>query len=373
MLPKIATLLELLNDSGITYCHWKSNWALGETLEGETDLDLLIRRGDAAAFRAILHDLGFGLAIEAGVQPLPSVEHYHALDDPTGAIAHVHAYYRVISGESLSKNYHFPVEEMLLDNRRLVGTVPIPSAGAELIVFVLRMLIKHTSPIELGLILRDADSLRREVDWLMTDAAIQEALALLPIWLPQVDDTLFLAGVDALRRSDRSAHRIVVGFQIRRRLRVFARHHSLRARLTETSRFTAKVIYRMGGSKKKLTPAGGGAVIAFVGSEATGKSTLLSEVEHWLGEHYTVRRIHAGKPPSTVATFVPHVFLPLLRRLLAQQRSTRIEARRAEVPGVGSPDYGLAFAIRSVMLAYEKRALLTRAFALSVLAAWRTG
>ena len=51
MLPKIATLLELLNDSGITYCHWKSNWALGETLEGETDLDLLIRRGDAAAFR----------------------------------------------------------------------------------------------------------------------------------------------------------------------------------------------------------------------------------------------------------------------------------------------------------------------------------
>ncbi len=365
MLPKISTLIERLNDGGIRYCHWKSNWALAETLDGETDLDLLVDRRDASLFRATLRDLGFRPAVEAGVRPLPSVVHHHALDDSTKAIAHVHAYFRVISGESLAKNFHLPLENMLLENRRFEDSVPIPAAGAELIVFVLRMLIKHTSPIELGLILRDADALRREVRWLMTDAAIEEALALLPRWLPQVETSLLLTGLEALRPSGGTVRRILLGLRVRRRLRGFARHTSLRAQLTGAAKFAAKASHRLAGSKKKLTPGAGGAVIAFVGSEATGKSTLLAEVESWLGKHFTVRRIHAGKPPSTAATLLPHALLPLLRKLLPEQRSTRLEAKSADDARGGSERFPLAFGFRSVMLAYERRALLIRAFARS--------
>lgn len=363
MLLTITTLFDRLNASDISYCHWKSNWALRQTLEGETDIDLLVHRRDASRFRAILQDLGYQPAIEAAVQPLPAVEHHHALDPTTGAIAHVHAYYRVISGESLAKNYHFPVEAMLLADRRYQGPVPLPTAGAELVVFVLRMLLKHTSPIELGLIMRDADSLRSEVDWLMTDAAIAEARVLLPDWVPQVGDALFMKGIEALRESATTLQRIRVGFRVRRRLRAFARHTMLRARLTETSKFTAKLLHRLAGTKKKLTPGGGGAVIAFVGSEATGKSTLLTEVEKWLGQHYTVRRIHSGKPPSTAATFLPHSLLPLLRSLFPEQRSTLIEARTARDPDAVGPTYALTFGLRSVMLAHERHAVLTQAFA----------
>ena len=43
----------------------------------------------------------------------------------------------------------------------------------------------------------------------------------------------------------------------------------------------------------------GGVVVAFVGSEACGKSTLLAATEHWLRPQFAVRRVHAGKPPST--------------------------------------------------------------------------
>lgn len=365
MLSKIKVLLELLNDSEIRYCHWKSNWALAASLRGDADLDVLILRSDAAAFRDLLGDLGFRPAMEAGVHPLPSVEHYHALDELTGSIAHVHAYYRVISGESLSKNYHFPVESMLLNDRQLEGPIPIPAAGAEAIVFVVRMLLKHTSIIELGLLRRDADSFRLEVDWLLTDAAVEDALALLPRWLPQVDGTLFQAGVDALRSPGGTVRCIVLGRRIRRSLRGFARHGWFRARLSEVTKLSAKVFYRLSGSKKKLTPAGGGVVVAFVGSEATGKSTLLSEMEHWLGDHYTLRRIHAGKPPSTLVTFFPHALLPLLRRLLPEHRTTRIEARADEYPETSKATFSLAHGFRSVMLAYERRALLTRAFARS--------
>ncbi|HSL27547.1 MAG TPA: hypothetical protein VLA54_14830, partial [Acidimicrobiia bacterium] len=185
MLTTVRHLLEQLNVSGVSYCHWKSNWALDRTLQGETDLDLLIHRGDAGRFRASLVELGFGPAIETGVSPLPSTEHYHALDPETGVIVHVHAYYRVISGESIAKNYRLPIEEMLLDNSRRRGLINVPLPGAELIVFVVRMMVKHTTPVELALLVRDWGAVRQEVEWLVTESAIKEAEGLLESWLPR--------------------------------------------------------------------------------------------------------------------------------------------------------------------------------------------
>ncbi len=105
-------------------------------------------------------------------------------------------------------------------------------------------------------------------------------------------------------------------------------------------------------------------LIAFVGSEASGKSTILNEVGGWLGRDHEVRRIHAGKPPSTPVTYVPHVLLPALRRLFPEQRSLRVEARFEADPRTRRR-YSLLFALRSVMLAYERRALITRAVARS--------
>jgi thymidylate kinase len=365
VLPKIRDLIERMNDAGVRYCHWKSNWNLPSTLEGQTDLDLLVHRRDARRFRDILRDLSFGPAVEAGTPSLPAIEHYHALDETTDRIAHVHAYYRVISGESLAKNYHFPVEEMLLTNTRQEGMVVVPSAGAELIVFVLRMLVKHTTPIELGLFMRGWESFRREADWLMTPSARDEGLSLLPVWLPQIDETLFVAAYDALRQPAPTSRRIALGFRVRSRLRGLTRHHPTRARLAEVQKFTTRTGHRLAGTKKKLAPGNGGLVIAFVGPEASGKSTVLGELERWLGAHYTVRHVHAGKPPATALTLIPHALLPLLRALIPEQRSTRVasEDRQPADPPGQQASYPLAFALRSVMLAYERRAVLARAFA----------
>lgn len=102
-------------------------------------------------------------------------------------------------------------------------------------------------------------------------------------------------------------------------------------------------------------------LIAFVGSEATGKSTILNEVETWLGRSHRVRRVHAGKPPSTPLTFLPHVLLPALRAVFPEQRTLRVEERYEDGDVGTERTYPLLFGVRSVMLAYERRALLTRA------------
>jgi thymidylate kinase len=108
----------------------------------------------------------------------------------------------------------------------------------------------------------------------------------------------------------------------------------------------------------------GGAVIAFVGPEASGKSTLLAELSRWLGQDLAVARVHAGKPPATLLSALPNLVVPALRRLLPASRSTRIEADHATSDRREPPDprYPLLFGIRSVMLAYDRRSLLVRAF-----------
>jgi thymidylate kinase len=365
VLTILSALFEQLNGGGIRYCHWKSNWILEETLEGETDIDLLVQRDDASSLRTILQDLGFRPAVEMGTTPFPSVEHYHALDEPSGALAHVHVYSRVISGGSLAKNYHLPLEEMLLEHAERSGIVNVPSKGAELVVFVLRMCLKHATLPELALVTRDWENVRREVAWLATDDARDQAAALLPVWLPNVDPGLFRAALEALRRPAPMWRRVVLGRRMRAQLRPFARQGRFKAWLDEEQRFAAKAIQRGRGSRQRLTPASGGAVIAFVGGEATGKSTMLEEIEHWLGAHFTVQRVHAGKPPSTPLTAVPNLLLPALRSLLPGQRSTRVTAQRATGREVGDAEkpFPLLFGLRSVFLAHDRRALLARAFA----------
>ncbi len=364
MLAKISDLIEELNKSGIRYCHWKSNFSLPETVAGQTDVDLLIHRQDAPLFRRILTQLCFRPARSTDGKPFPSVEHYYSLDDQSNDLVHVHAYYRVITGQSLTKNYRLPVEDMLLQNTQAVGCVRVPTKGAELVIATLRMMLKHTSLIELFLLSRYWKQAQDEIDWLTEDDAVDEALDLVNCWLPPLDAKLFLACITALKSPAPLWKRISLGYRLRSQLRVYARHSAIRVWLSGIQKFMVMSYRRLGRSQKDMIPLTGGAVIAFVGSEATGKSTLISEVGQWLGEYFAVERIHAGKPSATVLTALPNSLLPVLRSMLPAYRSTRIVNKYSDDkrPGKSNSNFSLIFAIRSVLLAHDRRSLLTRAF-----------
>ena len=362
----VRKLIEQLNTSGVRYCHWKSNIALDESLLGETDIDLLVYRKDANLFGSILNQLCFHAAVTTDEGPFPSVSHYYALDDESGALVHVHAYYQVITGPSLTKNYHFPIEEMLLQNTRPVDSVRLPKKSAELIVFTIRMMLKHTSLEELILLARYWKKVRQEAQWLTKTEmdTIGEALGYLQYYLPPVDPGLFLDCVESLKNSSSLFRRIILGLKLRKQLRPYARKPALRAWLEGLYKFTEMAFHRFIKYQKSMSMSSGGAMIAFVGSEATGKSTLISEMREWLGEHFAVEQIHVGKPRPTLLTVVPNLFLPALRSLFPAARTTKIEPHhldrdRSESRKGKTP---VLFAIRSVLLAYERRSLLTRAY-----------
>ena len=107
-------------------------------------------------------------------------------------------------------------------------------------------------------------------------------------------------------------------------------------------------------------------MVAFVGSEASGKSTTVSQIGQWLSEYLDVRICHAGKPPSTWLTFIPRLFLPLLRKRLPHMRTNTITESDSSQATAKSRDRdkppSLIFMARSVMVAFDQLHALQRAF-----------
>lgn len=364
IVTKIQKLVEELNENNLKYCHWKSNYLIAETLSGRTDIDLLIDRRDANQFRSILSQLGFKPATTTNGDPFPSIEHHFALDEESGILAHIHAYFRVITGDSLTKNYRFPIENMLLENTRVINSLRLPVKSAELIVFTLRMMLKHTSLVELLLLSRYWKLVQREINWLMEEDPIDETIDLLRCYLPSLDTNLFLNCVAAIKTPAPLYRRVILGHRLRAQLGLYARHSILRARLEGIRKFIGMFFRRSAQSRKNMVLRNGGAMIAFVGSEATGKSTLIEEMRTWLGKQFAVRQIHVGKPPSTMFTIIPNLFLPVLRALFPGARTTQLDTFSADRDLVKGPPsrFPLLFAIRSVLLSHDRNALLLRAF-----------
>lgn len=339
--------------------------ALPQALSGETDIDLLVHRKDADLFRTILSQLSFRPALIKDSVSFPSVEHYFALDEETGVLVHVHSYYRVITGESLSKNFRLPLEEMLLGNTREVDSVRVPIKGAELVIFTLRMMLKHTSLVEILLLARDWKHLRWEISWLLESDSDGDAIRLVRDWLPSLDATMFSRCLSALKSPAPLYQRVILARRLRRLLSIYSRHSFTWSLWEGMRKFSIMAFRRLTRSERGMALQSGGAVIAFVGPEATGKSTLITEVRHWLGEHFVIHHIHAGKPKSTLLTMLPNTLLPLLRSALPMYRPSKIQTSQASAEQTEKPPkvYPLISAVRSVLLAYDRRALLTRAFA----------
>jgi len=117
------------------------------------------------------------------------------------------------------------------------------------------------------------------------------------------------------------------------------------------------------GPKRPKQLAAKGAIVAVVGADGAGKSTLISHSAAWLGEAFEVHTVHAGRPPATWAT------LPFKAPLALNRLAQRLRGRREESPpdaansGLApSPPRrpSLAYAVRAVVLAFERRQLLAR-------------
>jgi thymidylate kinase len=302
----ISLLCKTLESEAISYCHWKSNAALARSASGDNDLDLLVSRNDAHRFTEILNRFNFKEGLEYSSHKLPGVLNYYGYDEDSGRIVHVHVHYQLILGHDSTKNYCLPIEKHFLNSAVQGKLFRVPSSEFEYVIFVIRMVLKHSTwDTILALQGELSNSELQELAFLSQLVDINQVYKILEEFIPFIEINTFESCVQALRPMSSKISRIRAGHQLQRKLKSHARRfHIQDLFLKPCQRVIWGLQRRFARTSMRKKLASGGAMIAVVGGDGAGKSTVVNGIFEWLSHEFVTTKIHLGKPPWSFATFV---------------------------------------------------------------------
>ena len=372
---RALTLLDTLDRAGIRYCHWKGDpRANDEALSGISDLDLLIDHAQAQAADAAMARCGFKRAVATPVMSHPAVEDYLALDADTSRLLHCHVHYRLVVGEPYLKGYHLPWEERFLATRRLAasGAIYVPDPALAMVFLCTRSATRLRFRDLAGALLgrpgitrgaaREHAWLRQRVDRAAAAALCTELLGarVTPAFTRLLAGELALAPLLAFRRSARQA------------LRLFREYGWLAGRLLALRRELSALVAKLNRPRLRIprpmrrTLATGGVMVAFLGPDGAGKSTVTRALASLLAQKVDVFLMYfgSGDGPGSLLRWPLRIARRVAERLGLLSRPARQEGA-ASVSGDGGggtgtrrqygPLQSFGFVLWALTLAVEKR------------------
>lgn len=328
-LSLVRDVFGALNDGGVRYCHWKSTSTLAKALAGGTDLDLLVARSDAAAFTDIVLRAGFKPFISHPSRRFIGVEDWLGHDAASGRLVHLHVYYRLVLGEDHVKNHVLPIEEMVLDDTVMRHGIKVPRPAAELTILIVRALLKYRrsdaakDALRLGRRGGMAPSLRAELADLAGQVTDDELRAEAGRLLPSMHPAVFTDFLAVLREDPRDAGALLrLSGAARRQLRGFERlprrtaiAMSLGARLQRAPGLRQLLRPRSKADQRRKSSATGGLSVAIVGPDGAGKTTVIEEIQQWLGWRLNLKVAYLGTARPSRATAAAQATSRTLRRV----------------------------------------------------------
>jgi thymidylate kinase len=260
-------------------------------------MDLYVCPEQAQVFSKILNQLG-GLKISS--QPwarYPGIEDWLMFDGPSGNLLHLHVHFSLLTGLKRVKHLSLPWREALLANLRSDPATgwPIPTAEMELLMLLVRLWAKMP-PWRQLVSPKVPGHIRRELSLLVKEAEPPKLATLAQQLGLQVDseDLQLLFNPSADR-----AHVISVGRKLYRQLRPHLRLSWSRS-MAQAALLNLQVLML-----KLVRPSfplvhygktlpGGGALIAVIGADGSGKSTLTADLTRWLSFKLDAHRLYMG-------------------------------------------------------------------------------
>jgi thymidylate kinase len=358
VLALVKRLVAALDAAGISYCHWKSNEAIDRSASGDNDLDLLVARSDAGRFADVLAQLGFRVARPSADRQLPGIIDYYGFDAPSGRAVHVHAHYQLVLGDDMTKNFRLPIEDAYLRSATGDALFPLPRPEFEYLLFVLRMVVKHSTwDAQLDRKGRLTASERRELAYLedrIDNAAVHD---LVDLHLPFLGRRLFSKCANVAADRVGHARRAITAARLLHALQAHGRRAEIfDAPLRMWRRRWRKLQNRLPGHTSKKRLDNGGLLIAIVGGDGAGKSTAVDAVTAQLAKTFDTRQFHMGKPPWSRVT-------RLIKRPLRRLRSYGL-LRATTTPAwhdFGGRFPGLGFVVWHLLTARDRHIEYRRA------------
>ncbi len=317
ILPLIFDLCKSLEAEKVVYCHWKSNAMLDRSARGENDLDLLIDRSCAGPFLGILSRLGFKEARISPKKQIPGILDYYGYDETANKLVHVHAHFQLILGHDATKNYHLPIERPFLESAVQGEFFKVPTPEFELLVFVIRMVLKHSTwDVILARQGNLSDTERQELIYLLERADRSKLGYTLGKHLPCISPELFDTCLRAIQPNSPWGIRVRAGWQLQTCLRAYARiSRVLDIFLKLWRRLLNASQTRLFKNIPRQNLSCAGAFVAIVGGDGAGKSTVVDQLFAFLSKDFNMRMVHMGKPPWSATTIAVRGILKIGRSL----------------------------------------------------------
>jgi thymidylate kinase len=369
--PTLSLLLIVLEDfrcQAVSYCYWKSSKRIQSVLAGEGDLDLLIARHDQHRAEAILLRRGFKRFPSVAMRDHPAIQSYLGHDEQSGRLVHLHLHFRLVVGERLHKNYRIPWETKILASAIPHPTLPVkildPASEAVLLGVRACLELRRLDPVTLrgwrttlARFALDQNRLAQTLDRAQLAGRASELLG--DEVGAMLTDTIYGAGSIEENAYLRSA--------IQRHFAPYRTYNGLEARLRSTGR---AIHWAAGGLNKfylhlprpwSRRAPGGGRVVALIGIDGCGKSTVNASIRAWLGSEIDVMPVYFGtgdgKPSLLLRPF--KLMVPLLTLLLrTKPRGSSHGKVSSNAPGLL---YSLLLMVWATVVAREKRTKLLAA------------
>lgn len=310
------TLFRELNHLDIRYCHWKSTCRLFEGMSGQTDLDVLVDRRQYEVFNDVLRSSGFKRMLSDKSQKFPGLDDYLGFDKSTGRFLHLHVHYQLILGEQFVKNYHLPIEDIFLDKIVYLSYLKVPIPELELIVLILRALLKYRDRDIIKDLLKLGNSsglpkdILDEFNFLLAKTNIERITHIGERYLKFISIELVFNFINLYRNSPRDGWELYkLRRQVRKELSPYQRkprrqiwldYYRASVRKNRVLRYVMNLFGRSLKTKKKMTKSN--LAFAFIGPDGSGKTTIVHSLQKWLSWRLEVRSYYMGSSEPSMRT-----------------------------------------------------------------------
>ncbi|HUR12524.1 MAG TPA: hypothetical protein VM012_14205 [Flavitalea sp.] len=362
----IEILLDAFHDWGINYCHWKSNEHLNASMTADTDLDILFDINQKQVLEILLHAHGFKKFISIKQKQYRNIEDFLGMDFQSGKVIHVHAHFRLTLGEPFLKSYQLDLEEKILGSRVFDKEYLLYRIhpAYELILLFIRESLKIRTRDLLKMKLRNridlSENILREYRWIRQHCNNLEIFNLVGDIFTDHTSVYRLVTGDFNRKE-----LFTLSLLLRKEFRTQRLYSPFRALLlrwyreitVKISRRAAVLLNRPVISRRNHPQ--GGLVIAVIGADGSGKSTVISNLQQTFKSKLDVYRVYMGRGDGSMS-----YFRKIVQRMKTGISPEKLNKKAKENKQFDQGKKGFAYTcykcVIALAVAFEKRANLKR-------------
>lgn len=322
---RLKDLLDVFEQEGVRYVHWKSNLNIDKALTYEDDFDILVSPEDRVKVLKILNEFCFLRGLSKKDKWQNEIFHYFGIDLIERRMIHFHLHFLLEIGHDYDKRSNLPVVENYLENRQKYKHTYLPEFEKEYILLVIRIFLKNDfKAFFLKLPHAQLRTLLNYKKGVANGSAYKEFLdlkdkidrnrlnSILASDFSFIGKDFFHMMEQVIDENKSLSKYFRFAIKLSKKLKKFNNHSLLFSFWLSFKRINRGRISLILGNKDffKKRNLSGGRIFAFVGGDGAGKSTNIDMLYKLLKKQLYTKKIHIGRPKK--------FFLGTLLRILSK-------------------------------------------------------